>query len=179
MEETKRRRFIIRAGLEGEVDVSDAPPGPVPEYPKTLTETDPGVDFGAFDITKNTNTPPYVANSNKSRIHCLGENALGYPITMGKTYRITVPAGSAYAVGIRSFNEDAVAQIEAVAAISAVNNYDSGWINFVDDTCTFTPRMINGKDPLCMWLGFKKTSNGLGNWTEVSDMMPVIITEEE
>ena len=70
-------------------------------------------------------------------------------------------------------------QIEAVAAISAVNNYDSGWINFVDDTCTFTPRMINGKDPLCMWLGFKKTSNGLGNWTEVSDMMPVIITEEE
>lgn len=32
MEETKRRRFIIRAVLEGEVDVSEEPVPPVPQY---------------------------------------------------------------------------------------------------------------------------------------------------
>lgn len=41
MEETKRRRFIIHAVLEGEVDVQDAPPEPEfitvnYTYPKTL-----------------------------------------------------------------------------------------------------------------------------------------------
>lgn len=176
MEETKRRRFIIRAVLEGEVDVQEAPP--VPEYPKTLTGDDPGVALGSFDISKNTNVPPYIANSSPARAHCIGDNAMGYPVELGKTYTISVgPDAEAYAVAVRTFNEDAVAQIENVQAISAVNNRDTGWITMTDGSASFTTQIINGKEPLCMWMVFKKNSTGSATWSSIEDLTPITITE--
>lgn len=176
MEETKRRRFIIRAVLEGEVDVQDAPP--VPEYPKSLTDTDPGVGFGSYDPSKNMMDPPYVANTNHTRIHFMGENGMGYPVQLGKSYRISIPEGAtAYAVSSRYFNEDGIAQIQAVSAISASNTADSGWINLTDGVGVFTPAQISGKDPLYAWFVFKKNSAGNATWSAVGDICPIVIEE--
>lgn len=51
MEETKRRRFIIRAVLEGEVDVQDAPP--VPEYPYPLAQVESQSEHYKWSIQGN------------------------------------------------------------------------------------------------------------------------------
>lgn len=42
---------------------------------------------------------------------------------------------------------------------------------------TFTPQQINGKDPVCFWLTFKKDSGGSGQWSTVNDMLPITIEE--
>lgn len=147
-------------------------------YPMSLTDASDGVDFGSYDISKNTMTPPYVANAINKRIHCMGTDAMGYPVTYGKTYTISVASGSvAYAVAIMVFNEDGVDQIENTQAVSASNTYDSGWLTLTDGEYTVTPPMINSKEPLAMWLLFKKNSDGNGTWGNVSDITPITITE--
>lgn len=144
-------------------------------YPLTLTDASDYVGFGSYDATKNTLTPPYVANTNNTRIHCMGENALGYPVTYGKSYRITTQ--NAYAMGIVTFNEDGLAQIENIESVSASNRFDSGWINMTSNIGTYTPDMINGKEPVCMWIGFKKDNAGTGRWDYVTDVTPITIEE--
>lgn len=49
MEETKRRRFIIRAVLEGEVDVSEAPPEPKSD----MNGWSDGIAYTDLDIIEN------------------------------------------------------------------------------------------------------------------------------
>ena len=173
MEETKRRRYIIRAVLEGEVDVSDAPV-PVSEYPKTLTDADPGIGFGSYDATKNTAVTPYVGNANRNRIHCIGENALGYPVQPGKSYRVTLPEEApVVSLAYQTFNEYGYAELVSVSAVSDANRYDSGWIDMSARTCVITPAQINGKDAVCFWLGFKNNVY----WSAVSDICPIVIEE--
>ena len=53
MEETKRRRFIIRAVLEGEVDVQDAPTPPQPEYPYPLAQVESQSEHYKWSIQGN------------------------------------------------------------------------------------------------------------------------------
>lgn len=175
MEETKRRRFIIRAVLEGEVDVQEEP-GPATLYPIILNADDPGVAFGLVEGNKNTNNPPYVSNSWKTRIHCIGENALGYPIEMGRSYRISVPAdATVYRVQITYFNEDGVNEIESVSAVST-NLRNQSYI-MTDNAVTITPLRVNGKDAKRMWMLFQKNAGGNENWSAVSDICPITIEE--
>ena len=147
-------------------------------YPMTLTNASDGAGFGSYDATKNTNTPPYVANTNTTRIHFMGTDATGYPVQYGKRYKVSVASGAiAYAIGFFTFNEDGLAQINNVASIDAVNRADSGWLTLSSGEYTFTPQTINDKEPVCMWFSFKKDSSGTGRWDAVSDITPLIIEE--
>lgn len=147
-------------------------------YPMSLTDQSDGVGFGSFDSSKNTMTPPYVANSNNTRIHAMGTDALGYPVEYGNTYTISIASGStAYALAVTTFNEDGVDQIENTQAVSTANAYDTGWMTLTNGSCTFTPSMISNKVPVRMWIVFKKDSAGTGRWANVSDITPITITE--
>ena len=147
-------------------------------YPMTLTDSSDGVAFGSFDVTKNTNTPPYVSNANSSRIHCMGTDALGYPIRYGYTYTFTVASGAVVdGVACRTFNEDGLTQLENVEAVTSSNTADGNWNSFVDGKVEYTPSRINGKDPVAMWFAFKKNSNGSERWDALTDLTPITITE--
>lgn len=169
----------ITVSYEGKTTTFTVNVSSVPSvYPLTLTDSSEGVGFGSVDITKPTNTPPYVGSPAKSRFHCIGDNT-GYPITAGKTYTITISgtAGTEYC-GMRSFNVDGEAQLSNLQVVSNANNYDTGWTaQSTTQKFTFTPQQINGKDPVCFWLTFKKDSAGTGQWSTVNDLLPITIEE--
>lgn len=146
-----------------------------PYYPVTLTNSSDGVGFGSYDIIKNTMNPPYVANTNKSRVHCMGTDAEGYPVHYGKTYRITTQ--NSYSFSLMIFNEDGLAQIENTEAVSSANIYDAGNIIMTNNVGTFTPSLINNKEPICMWIVFKKDSAGTGKWSSLTSVTPITIEE--
>ena len=83
MEETKRRRFIIRAVLEGEVDVSDAPQ---PGGKSDMNGWTDGVAYTDLEIVPNE----YVSNTDGSFIAYTGWNRTGYVPCDGAS-KITIP----------------------------------------------------------------------------------------
>ena len=141
----------------------------------TINLDSAGVGFGSVDTQKPTETIPYVANANTQRLHCIGDNSVGYPITAGHSYKISITnAVGTTSVGITSFNEDGLAQLESTLAITNTNYADSGWKSLtVENPYTFTPPSINGKDTVCIWLVFS-TSNHMSTSNTVC---PITIEE--
>lgn len=90
MEETKRRRFIIRAVLEGEVDVQEAPPEPQEYFVDAVKAK------GYWSANKE-----FVYNFNVSNPN--NKNALAYiQIDPGKTYRVTKDLSPRFRVSLFS-----------------------------------------------------------------------------
>ena len=151
-------------------------------YPMTITATDAGVGFGSADNTKNTTTPPYVANANANRIHCIGDNALGFPVDPSKTYKISITSqlGTEY-IGVMAFNETAEGLIENVESVPNTNKNDTGWqiIGANNNTYTYTPpATINNSPTSLMWINFKKDSGGFSAWSDITDSVFPITIEE-
>ena len=70
MEETKRRRFIIRAVLEGEVDVSEAPPEPKSD----MNGWTDGIVYTDLEIVENE----YINSGSGAFVHYNGWSRTGY-----------------------------------------------------------------------------------------------------
>ena len=68
MEETKRRRYIIRAVLEGEVDFSEAPPEPKSD----MNGWTDGVVYTDLEIIENTYINRYGVRSHYNGWNCTG-----------------------------------------------------------------------------------------------------------
>ena len=149
-----------------------------PEYPKTITATSGGV---GFSNTNNT-APTYLESwTNKARVHLCGDNMLGYPIELGKSYKITISNYAAQMIGIKTLSE--AARENVINSQNIVNGQysDSGWQSMTSGVYTHTPTKIagSGDDPVFMWITFKKDSSGT-SWTgdiEDVEMFPITIEE--
>lgn len=162
----------VTVSYGGQTDTFDVTVSPY-YYPTTLTDSSDFVGFGSYDVSKNTLDPPYIANTNHTRVHAMGTDELGYPVTYGKTYRIT--AKEAYAFAAVLFNEDGLAELENTAAVT--NSTSISWTTMTSNVGTFTPTLVNGKEPVRMWIIFKKDSAGSGTWTNLTDCVPIVIEE--
>lgn len=150
----------------------------IPDYPKTITSSSDGVGFGSIDPTKPNNTPPYTGNSNKNRIRCYGSNALGYPVTEGKSYNISITTTlHTEQPFVIEFNEDGFAQLQSVSAVSSANFHEGNWESLTNDSFTYTPSTINNKPAVAFWIGCRKnTANA--TWSDLDDsIFPLTITE--
>jgi hypothetical protein len=145
-------------------------------YPMTITDTSDGVGFGPIDKTKNTMIPPYVASSSNHRLHCIGDN-IGYPVNYGKTYKVTIQdATTTVGIVATCFNQAGKSQLENIQAVSSTNSNETTWLDVDNQTFTFTPTLINGTEPVCMWLVFRRSSEN-ARWKAVTDMTPITIEE--
>lgn len=148
-------------------------------YPITITDASDGVGFGTIDSTKNTLTPPYISGTGTNRFHCIGDNT-GYPVEYGKTYQVTISgtAGTEM-LDVQCFNSAGKTQLENTEAVTSTNkaSLSAGWLAVSNQTFTFTPALINGTEPVCMWFNFKKDSAGTGRWSAVTDITPITIEE--
>ena len=149
-------------------------------YPMTITASDSGVGFGSVDVTKNTTTPPYRANTNGNRVYAYGANALGYEINPAKQYRISVTATEDVNVKmiIHEFNETAYAALQNIEAVPTGNKTASSWLSITPSTpYTYTPtQLINNEPPVCIWLTFKQADD---NWWTSLDGSVFPITIEQ
>lgn len=141
MEETKRRRFIIRAVLEGEVDVQDAPQ---PEWIEIASLTsDDIMDGGLSNSYINASQPyPYVNTSSTTRvarapITDISQYA-GY--TMKVEYEFTGTPDVYY--GVTTYNETAMAAYNAHATINGNDTKGHSWYES-GDTFVIEPVINN------------------------------------
>ena len=136
MEETKRRRFIIRAVLEGEVDVQDAPTPPQPEYPYPLAQVETQNEHVSWSIQGNhvhiENISPGGATSAFLNLHT-GELSGSADVVNNKPELFTIPAGE-----------------EAVLSFSNVTLYRNCTLNFRKansaQSSQFSKQLVNGQD---------------------------------
>lgn len=147
-------------------------------YPLTLTAESVGVGFGSTDSTKNTNTPPYIANTNKGRIYYLSSDNLGCPVEEGKSYRITITSSlGTEGISLMEFNEDGVTQITNTQAVSSGNKHEISWTNLSSNQYIYTPSTISNKPAKNIWLLFRKNTNN-STWSSLDDsIFPVTIEE--
>ena len=149
-------------------------------YPMTIAASDSGVGFGSVDATKNTMSPPYRSNTNKTRVYAYGANALGYEINPAKQYRISVTAteDTNLQMIIHEFNATAYTALQNVQAVPTGNKTASGWLNITPSTpYTYTPtQLINGEPPVCIWLAFKQKDDG--GWANLGDSVFPITIEQ-
>ena len=150
----------------------------VPEYPKTITTLSDGVGFGSVDPTKASNNPPYIANTGKQRIHCIGADALGYPVEVGKQYSISITSSIHTEQGFfLEFNEDGLEQLENGQNVSSSNYIDGDWFSLTNDTYVYTPGLISSKPVVAVWIGFRKSTSN-PTWDNIGEsIFPITITE--
>ena len=82
MEETKRRRFIIRAVLEGEVDVQEAPqPGgsDMNHWTDGVAYTDLDIVENEYVKSNNGRFAPYNGWSRTGFVYCEGASTITFP----------------------------------------------------------------------------------------------------
>lgn len=146
----------------------------------TITASSDGVGFGSMDNTKPTFNPPYVSNTNKSRIHYLGTNNLGVAINPNKTYKISITTDlTTCQVGVLSFNNTAKTNITNLQAVNNANKADAGWQSLTQSSpYIYTPpASINGEEPVMAWLNFRR-STGDSNWSDINDSIFPVTFEE-
>jgi len=146
----------------------------------TITTSSDGVGFGAIDTTKPAVSPPYISNSNKSRIHYLGTNNLGIAINPNKTYKISITTNlTTCQLGVYSFNNTAKNNILNLQTINAANVVDGDWQDLTEmSPYIYTPpASINGEEPVMAWLVFRRSTSNT-NWSDLNDsIFPVTVKE--
>ena len=137
MEETKRRRFIIRAVLEGEVDVSEEP----------QPEPSQGDIFGVFTrnyslgkkINESTSPIPLYAVWNNS---ANGRAAMTVPIE-NDGYVVTVTDPSLYQINVYGITDPTAVPTTFANAVTGVYYQgDSGAVGWKSEDSTSAPYLM-------------------------------------
>ena len=104
----------------------------------------------------------------------MGENYLGYPVTVGKQYKITATSGLTLNVAVNLLSQDGKDTIEAQGTGNSSDMYDSTW-QANPYTFTASTGIVNGEDPVLMWMVLKRTDNA--DIASVSSITSITIEE--
>lgn len=150
-------------------------------YPITIMKGEPFFAIAAQDTSKPNNDPPYLVFNNSYRVSILGPDALGFPVTYGKSYRVTF--NTEYTdlfAEFKYFNQSSYEQLANKEVVSVVNLGDTGWMNLNgSNTITFTPQIVDNMEPVAFWINLKRTSSGNVAFTDLNLLDPVTIEEIE
>lgn len=138
MEETKRRRFIIRAVLEGEVDVSEEPQ-PEPSQEEVFGTFTRGKTMGKT-VNPGESTPPlygtFVQNSTNSRA------CIFAPIE-NNNYTLTVTDSTLYSVAVYGLVDDTpIPTSYNVAVFHEYFQGDSATVSWVSSASSTAPYIL-------------------------------------
>jgi len=149
------------------------------EPPIVITSESANVGFGALSLASGA--PTYVTNTNKNRIHAIGENLTGYPLEYGCKYTLSV-TGQGYStiqINVQQWNATAKQAVENRVNGSASDLIDGAWTDFNENSSieVTPPAQINGSAPAFMWLNFRRNSSN-ANFNAVSEIGTITITKE-
>lgn len=164
----------ITVGFGGKTDTFTVTVTAPAFYPYVIDpSTEPGVGAGAV----GAKAYPYNTNTNSNRLHFSGENWLGYPVELGKSYTIDAVlaegVSKTYQIGVFTINETGKAIIEEQGTLASSNLSDSGWKNL---PYTFTASQVSSVDPALIWINSHWTDNSAVSRT---DIVSITITENE
>ena len=164
----------ITVGFGGKTDTFNVTVTAPAFYPHVIDpSTEPGVGAGGV----GAKAYPYNTNTNSNRLHFGGENWLGYPVELGKSYTISAVfaegVSKTYQIGVFTINETGKAIIEEQGTLASANLSDSGW---KDLPYTFTASKVSSVDPALIWINSHWTDNSAVSRT---DIISITITENE
>lgn len=138
MEETKRRRFIIRAVLEGEVDVQEAPQ---PEWTEIASLSSEDLTNGGLSNNYGSLTP-YIDPTRRDRVSLMPFNDIseyvGY--TMKVEYEFTGTPDVYF--GVNTYNQTAMTAVGNHFTIRGSDSQAHGWYES-GDTFVIEPVVNN------------------------------------
>ena len=145
----------------------------------TFTSSSDGVGFGSIGTESPNTTPPYVANTNRNRLHIMNDNSSAYPVKPSTSYEISISNPSAQQVSVTILNTTGKTNILNLESIASSDHSDTSWSSLSSGKYTFTtPALINGQKTACVWFVFRKNSSN-ANWSSLDtvEMFPITFKE--